>query len=150
MALVGGTTSELSGGKFSNGAVSGAFVHMFNAELKVISKTNDNLSKRWRYKNTVSSGGTKSVNAVKVRIVLSSDVAGSDTFFATVDYSCTNCIKPPAVTMSYSGGFSQGDTFEVYIPNNEDKLNWHISIPPQPSASFLTNGGRQIADIYVP
>ena len=32
MAIVGGTASALGGGKFSNGAVSGAFVHMFNAE----------------------------------------------------------------------------------------------------------------------
>ena len=32
MAIVGGTASALGGGKFSNGAVSGAFVHMFNVE----------------------------------------------------------------------------------------------------------------------
>jgi len=31
-AIVGGTASKIGGGKFSNGAVSGAFVHMFNAE----------------------------------------------------------------------------------------------------------------------
>jgi len=31
-SIVGGTASKLGGGKFSNGAVSGAFVHMFNAE----------------------------------------------------------------------------------------------------------------------
>jgi len=30
--VVGGTASEIGGGKFSNGAISGAFVHMFNAE----------------------------------------------------------------------------------------------------------------------
>ena len=30
--VVGGTASELGGGKFANGAVSGAFVHMFNGE----------------------------------------------------------------------------------------------------------------------
>jgi len=35
MAVVGGTASKLGGGKFSNGAVSGAFVHMFNAEVRV-------------------------------------------------------------------------------------------------------------------
>jgi hypothetical protein len=29
-AIVGGTTSKLGGGKFANGAVSGAFVHMYN------------------------------------------------------------------------------------------------------------------------
>jgi len=32
--IVGGTASALGGGKFSNGAMSGAFTHMFNAELK--------------------------------------------------------------------------------------------------------------------
>ncbi|HHS93606.1 MAG TPA: hypothetical protein ENK82_09695 [Campylobacterales bacterium] len=32
MSVVGGTASKLGGGKFSNGAVSGAFVHMFNSE----------------------------------------------------------------------------------------------------------------------
>ncbi|MCH9814194.1 MAG: hypothetical protein K0U47_09675 [Epsilonproteobacteria bacterium] len=30
--VVGGTASELGGGKFANGAVSGAFTHMFNHE----------------------------------------------------------------------------------------------------------------------
>ncbi|WP_457598764.1 hypothetical protein [Hydrogenimonas sp.] len=34
MAAVGGTVSEITGGKFANGAVSGAFVHLFNAEGK--------------------------------------------------------------------------------------------------------------------
>lgn len=29
-AIVGGTASKLGGGKFANGAVSGAFVHMYN------------------------------------------------------------------------------------------------------------------------
>ena len=33
MAVVGGTVSVISGGKFANGAVSGAFVHMFNTEI---------------------------------------------------------------------------------------------------------------------
>ena len=32
MGVVGGTASALGGWKFSNGAVSGAFVHMFNGE----------------------------------------------------------------------------------------------------------------------
>jgi len=31
-ATVGGTASEIGGGTFANGAVSGAFVHLFNAE----------------------------------------------------------------------------------------------------------------------
>jgi len=33
-AVVGGTAAVIGGGKFANGAVSGAFVHMFNAEGK--------------------------------------------------------------------------------------------------------------------
>ena len=33
MAVVGGTASALGGGKFANGAMSGAFVHLFNAEV---------------------------------------------------------------------------------------------------------------------
>ena len=33
-ATVSGTTSNLTGGKFANGAVTGAFVHMFNAMSK--------------------------------------------------------------------------------------------------------------------
>jgi len=35
MATISGTTSELTGGKFANGAVTGAFVHMFNASWQV-------------------------------------------------------------------------------------------------------------------
>jgi len=30
-AVASGTTSRLTGGKFANGAVTGAFVHMFNS-----------------------------------------------------------------------------------------------------------------------
>jgi len=37
MAMVGGATSEITGGKFANGAISGAFVHLFNSEAIDIS-----------------------------------------------------------------------------------------------------------------
>jgi len=36
-ATAGGITAELGGGKFSNGARSAAFVHLFNSELSTIS-----------------------------------------------------------------------------------------------------------------
>ena len=36
--MVGGTASEIGGGKFTNGAISGAFVHMFNEEGDMIGK----------------------------------------------------------------------------------------------------------------
>ena len=32
MAMAGGTTSQITGGKFANGAINGAFVHLFNHE----------------------------------------------------------------------------------------------------------------------
>jgi hypothetical protein len=38
MAVVGGTTSVITGGKFANGAESGAFVHLFNAEGETFSR----------------------------------------------------------------------------------------------------------------
>jgi hypothetical protein len=38
MAVVGGTVSELTGGKFANGAVGGAFVHLFNAKASFRNK----------------------------------------------------------------------------------------------------------------
>ncbi|UFH58579.1 hypothetical protein [Sulfurovum mangrovi] len=38
-AIVGGTASALGGGKFANGAISGAFVHMFNSEGKTIGQS---------------------------------------------------------------------------------------------------------------
>ena len=44
MAVVGGTVSKLTGGKFANGAVSGAFVHLFNAEGLTLKQS---LSKLW-------------------------------------------------------------------------------------------------------
>ena len=43
-AVVGGTASKIGGGKFSNGAVSGAFVHMFNHEASVIGKIKNSLN----------------------------------------------------------------------------------------------------------
>ncbi len=41
-AVVGGTVSKLTGGKFANGAVTAAFVHLFNAEM------GDRIKRGWR------------------------------------------------------------------------------------------------------
>ncbi len=38
MATVSGTVSKATGGKFANGAMTGAFVHMFNAEFDTLGK----------------------------------------------------------------------------------------------------------------
>jgi hypothetical protein len=37
-ALVGGVTSEITGGKFANGAITGAFVHLFNSEGRSLNR----------------------------------------------------------------------------------------------------------------
>ena len=39
MAIIGGTFAKLGGGKFANGAMSTAFVHLFNAETGSVIKT---------------------------------------------------------------------------------------------------------------
>jgi len=44
MALVGGVTYELTGGKFGNGAVTAAFVHLFNMEFDFLDKALKGLS----------------------------------------------------------------------------------------------------------
>ena len=53
--VVGGTASEIGGGKFANGAVSGAFVHMFNAEAR-----------GWRVRNALTQAGKGSAFANKL------------------------------------------------------------------------------------
>jgi len=47
MAIVGGTASELGGGKFSNGAVTAIYVHLFNSE-GIISSTIGAVGKYFR------------------------------------------------------------------------------------------------------
>ena len=46
-AIVGGTASVISGGKFANGAVTGAFIQMFNAETQLAKQ-------RKNYKMTIA------------------------------------------------------------------------------------------------
>ena len=49
MAVASGTTSRLTGGKFANGAVTGAFIQMFNVE-RIIGKWKDYKIENARYK----------------------------------------------------------------------------------------------------
>jgi len=58
-AIVGGTASALGGGKFANGAASGAFVHMFNAEGGTLQKIGNQAKELWdKFTDYVSIGGT--------------------------------------------------------------------------------------------
>ena len=43
MAVVSGTVSQITGGKFANGAVTGAFIHLFNSEVKTIGESFEEL-----------------------------------------------------------------------------------------------------------
>ena len=66
MAGVGGTTSWLTGGKFANGAESGAFVHMFNAEgLITLRKFVESLSTDTS-NVIISSGAQKGLKSTKI------------------------------------------------------------------------------------
>jgi len=65
-SVVGGTASKLGGGKFSNGAVSGAFVHMFNAEgLKTLKKFIEGISHP-ASEVAISSGAQKSLKMTTI------------------------------------------------------------------------------------
>ncbi len=57
-SIVGGTASKIGGGKFSNGAVSGAFVHMFNAEgAGTLKNIGEKIGEMWgSIKNYISTG----------------------------------------------------------------------------------------------
>ena len=49
MAIIGGTFARLGGGKFANGAMSAAFVHLFNGEIgKYIHKTVNSVKHLWK------------------------------------------------------------------------------------------------------
>ncbi|XPV69720.1 MAG: hypothetical protein ACNI25_03915 [Halarcobacter sp.] len=64
-SLVSGTVSEISGGKFANGAVTGAFVHLFNnwgavlsqgTKMKTKSEVNEQL-------NNIHDGGRRIITS---------------------------------------------------------------------------------------
>jgi hypothetical protein len=56
-ATVGGTAAALGGGSFTNGAISAAFVHLFNDEMRIINHVKNILvnavRKAWNTPNTV-------------------------------------------------------------------------------------------------
>ena len=59
MAIIGGTFAKLGGGKFANGALSGAFTHLFNAEAKEasIDEAFEKLDKAHKFYEGLSSLG---------------------------------------------------------------------------------------------
>jgi len=75
MGIVGGTASALGGGKFSNGAMSGAFTHMFNAEAG-------------HYAMKIAMGTTR--EGLKVKQKASEDVAMVTGVASAIAYSSKN------------------------------------------------------------
>ena len=75
MALVGGATSELTGGKFGNGAVTAAFVHLFNAEigyrplLSGVSRVIGIIGSQADKDNNISSPNRTQVELMKVKFL---------------------------------------------------------------------------------
>jgi hypothetical protein len=64
MAVVGGMTSQFTGGKFANGAITGAFVHLFNNEefsKAEINKYNDAIMRKEQSLAIVQENGDKLV-----------------------------------------------------------------------------------------
>jgi hypothetical protein len=47
-AVIGGTTSVISGGKFGNGAVTGAFNQLFNGETALKKKMYDKIKSKYQ------------------------------------------------------------------------------------------------------
>lgn len=107
--VVGGTASEIGGGKFSNGAVSGAFVHMFNAE-NILKKLTFSEAKKHYIENTGKqiSVLASSVDLSKVKV---SDfkyighTRGVQLFFHGDEYSSLNdALTYGGITLVYVGG----------------------------------------------
>ena len=93
-AAVGGTVSELSGGKFANGAATGAMVHLFNAETKSVLQEEQNRLQIQKY----ASGLQTSVHA--------GDLTSKEAFALVADYAATLYTDLEEVHVVYLGSFT--------------------------------------------
>ena len=61
MAIIGGTFAKLGGGKFANGAMSGAFTHLFNSEVNATKQgiSKDELERMKLKRKAISMAYTK-------------------------------------------------------------------------------------------
>ncbi len=123
MATVGGTVSEITGGKFANGAVSGAFIYMFNGLMGKIAqqtgklagkKAADELGINTSMKNIISSG---------IGGAFGGAVAGFIAFGPIGAF--------PGAILGLSGGLVTGTVMEAsginsYIDNTLDKIKMYL------------------------
>ncbi|MBA1421485.1 MAG: hypothetical protein FAF03_11825, partial [Epsilonproteobacteria bacterium] len=149
--VVGGTASEIGGGKFSNGAVSGAFVHMFNAEVtKVVNEFRR--SPKWKYAERLKEGANAvSIKAKHLRVELKTFGGGLDTYKALITKTWDYPALSGETIIKFYG--SQRDTviYEIQM-ENEITTTWHVSIPrlsDDMSSKFIGGVGRmRYGDVY--
>ena len=116
MSIVGGTASKLGGGKFSNGAVSGAFVHMFNAEALTTLKAFLSATSSTESNIILSSGSQKGLKMTSI------DPRGANIFGDMIGTSITGAaggalVAGPAGAFvggifGITAGFLYGVTYE--------------------------------------
>ena len=142
-AVVGGTASEIGGGKFANGAISGAFVHMFNAEaVKVLKRLTFAKAREHYIENSGKPLYVKasSVDLSKVNVSMFSGVGDSKyiyLFFNGNEYSSFNdALVYGTIKVVYAGGNQVGIMPDYY---DFDIQDWSLSTVVR---NLGTIGGR--------
>jgi hypothetical protein len=141
MGIVGGTASALGGGKFSNGAMSGAFTHMFNAEG--VAKRLTFAKAREHYVENSSKQISVLASSVDLSKVKVSDFKyighkrPVQLFFHGDEYSNFNdALTYGGITLVYAGGNQVGIIPDYY---NFDMKDWSLSTSVR---NLGTIGGR--------
>ncbi len=163
-ATVGGTVSQLTGGKFANGSISAAFVHLFNVEaiqkIKKLFVGNLRITTNGMTRNSLSFIGGR-----KMLVEGTANAAfGHDSFYYRANYyeydrggheighvypvnafgqrSTTNDIFH-VHTMNYGVG-ATGYSREHYASPSyyaqENFVRWDIQIPPQMLSNYNSGG----------
>ena len=133
MAIVGGTFAKLGGGKFANGAMSAAFVHLYNGEL--LSKVFDYMHKK------AVSGSAKGIAkkemegtslSDKMVRILSSGVGGAATGAYTGASTSTPYGMGAGAVLGFAAGLVGGAAYEAF---GADRVNGFM----QDVGSYLNN-----------
>lgn len=149
-SVVGGTASQLGGGKFSNGAVSAAFVQMFNAERHNLERT------KVMYGNGSSSENLRFFGGKRINIKAFSRSAGVEPFYYKVRYYTFDHNGDQqavmysqdsslTVTTAVTPGLVFGTVNHTYVAdipsyNLPNTVLWDITIPSQHSTNGNSNG----------
>ena len=130
MAIIGGTFAKLGGGKFANGAMSAAFTHLFNAEVKKI--TNEIFrSSKWKKIGVVTQGAKALVvKAIHIRVELGVTGFGPDVYNANISksFDYPSISDADDIVISFAGNQHTTNVYEIQL-ESKSMTNWHISIP---------------------